>query len=40
MLTRVAASLCVEFVEHVLASDLDFALVLAGPCEIVSKLHP
>lgn len=39
-LPRVSASLCVKFMEHVLATDFDFALVLAGLCEIVGQLHP
>ncbi len=38
--SELAASLCVELLEHVLAADFDFALVLAGLREIVGKLHP
>jgi hypothetical protein len=30
----------VEFLEHMLAADLDFSLVFSGLCEIVGKLHP
>ena len=38
-LPRMIASLCVKFMEHVLAADFDFAFVLAGLGEIVGKLH-
>jgi len=33
-------SLCVQFLEHMLTADLDFALVFSGLCEIIDKLHP
>src|ERR1017187_470078 len=35
----VVACLRVQFLKHMLAAHLDFALVLAGSCEIVGKLH-
>src|ERR1019366_8589139 len=35
----VVACLRVQFLKHMLAANFDFALVLAGSCEIVGKLH-
>jgi len=38
--TGAQLSLCVQFLEHMLTADLDFALVFSGLCEIIDKLHP
>ena len=34
-----ASSLCPQFLEPMLTADLDFALILSGLGEIISKLH-
>jgi hypothetical protein len=35
-----ASSLCVEFLQPMLTTDLDLAFVFSGLCEIIGKLHP